>query len=69
MLADDLALEGCDGVSEQRCSAQSGLPVEAGEAVGARWGGAPQEALVMASENVDCEAPGVPHSLPGQRGA
>ena len=46
MLGDDLALEGGEGVGEQRYAAASELPVEAGEAVRAGGGRAPREPLV-----------------------
>ena len=48
MLGDDLALEGGEGVGEQRYAAAPGLPVEAGEAVGAGGGRASRSARAAA---------------------
>lgn len=47
MLGDCFALEGCEGVGEERCAPAAWFPVEAGESVGSGRGGASREGLVL----------------------
>jgi hypothetical protein len=64
MLGDDLALEGGEGVGEQRYAAFPELPVEAGESIRAGTGSACCEVLVLLSQHVDAEPPRAPHTGP-----
>src|SRR5215217_3533183 len=63
----DLALEGGEGIGQERCAVGSGLPVEAGEAVRAGGCGADREWLVLSSQHVHAETPSPPHAGPGER--
>lgn len=69
VLGDDVALEGGEGVGDQRHAARPEFPVDAGETVRPAWRSASCEALVPAPQDVDAEALRPPHSRPGERAA
>src|SRR5215204_2937847 len=69
VLGDDLTLEGCEGVGEKGNAPGSGLPLEAGESVRARWGRACDEPLVLEAQHVHAEAPRPSHARPGEGAA
>ena len=70
VLGDDLALEGGEGVGEQRYAAvaRAAQSRPANRSAPAR-GRASCEVLVLPSQHVDAEAPRPPHARPGERAA
>ena len=64
VLGHDLALEGREGVGDDRRAGAPGLPVEPGESVCSGGGRPRDEPFLVCTEHVDGEAPCPPYARP-----